>query len=84
MRRIVLRICKRLIGAPRFFDAPQGQRTKTALFVSDTAKNASHNRRSIFISEGVNFYALLLYVLSHSLRIKRGETTLLMCGVPSQ
>ena len=31
----------RLSGAPRYLDAPQGQRTKTTLFVSDTLKNAS-------------------------------------------
>ena len=30
-----------LHGSPRYFDAPQGQRTKTTLFVSDTAKNTS-------------------------------------------
>ena len=33
--------------------------------------------RSIFIAEGVNFYALLLYVLLQILRIKRGETVYL-------
>ena len=60
------------------------KRTKTTLFVSDTAKNTRHNRRSIFIAEEVNFYALLLLVLSLITRIKRGETVLIMDGVPSK
>ncbi len=52
--------------------APQEQRAKTTLFVSDTAKKIQAVRAKYFILEGVNFYALLLLVLLQILRIKRG------------
>ncbi len=58
-----------------------GKARKNHTFCKRRLKKIRAVRAKYFILEEVNFYALLLFVLLQILRIKRGETVLIMDGV---